>query len=130
MADTRPTDNEGVTVKSNGGSYRRRVSLAAFVLGGVVGAAFAPAHEMAGLIVGFFGAVTAQTSAYCTSSGAMRGLILALAATIIGCGLMFVVARQNPPEVVTACTKLIFVCGAMGTSLGFLIGRLRASKLD
>ena len=100
------------------------MSLAAFVLGGAVGAVFAPSHEMAGLIVGFFGAVTAHASAYCASSRTMKGLFLALLATITGCGLMFVVARQNPAPVITACTKLVFTCGAIGTSLGYFAGRL------
>ena len=104
-------------------SYRRIVSLVALLLGGGVGAVFAPAHEMAALIVGFFGAVTAQTSAYCASAGSMKGLILAVAATTIGCGLMFVVAQQNPPAVVAACTKLVFISGAIGTSVGYLVAR-------
>lgn len=120
--------SEGGDSAVNSQNYRRRVGWAAFVLGALLGALFAPGIQNASLIMGFFGGVIAQTAAFCASSGQMRGLVLALLATLIGCGLILVVTRQNEPEIVSACAKLIFICGAMGTSIGFGIARWFASK--
>lgn len=100
----------------------RSVWVLGFFTGGIIGVAGAPAWEMAGLFVGFVGAITGAISAQCAAASA-KGLIWAALTILVGSGAMLLLSQQNPWWVIRACTLLVAAGGAAGGVMGFLAGK-------
>lgn len=101
--------------------------VAGMIAGGIIGAAVAPAWELAPFVVGFVASLTGALSAGCAVFGP-KGLFLAAVATVLGSGIMFLIARENPRSIVESSVAAVFLGGFVAASLGALLTRSGPSR--